>query len=195
MKPMGYATYLRSFNETVQRTSLIIQILLKILFPLIITWDRMNKELYLENVEKIVPVKQNGKSREIRSQRFNLRWPIPSPAPHPTNNTTHLPHSYHPCRWLAEINTKGLIILFYHLGQFLTCISNAGDRRDVGSIPGSGRSPAAEDGNPLQYPCLENPMEREPGGLQSTGSQRVRHNWSDLPCTQPKLTIILMITP
>lgn len=32
----------------------------------------MNKELYLENLEKIVPVKQNGKSREIWSQRFNL---------------------------------------------------------------------------------------------------------------------------
>ena len=85
---------------------------------------------------------------------------IPSPSPHPTNNTTHLPHSYHPCRWLGEINTRGLIILFYHLGQFLTCISNAGDRRDLGSIPGSGRFPGAEDGNPLQYSCLENPMER-----------------------------------
>ena len=31
--------------------------------------------------------------------------------------------------------------------------------RDPGSIPGSGRSPAEENGNPLQYPCLENSME------------------------------------
>ena len=30
--------------------------------------------------------------------------------------------------------------------------------------------------NPLQYSCLENPMEEEPGRLQSIGSQRVRHN-------------------
>ena len=29
---------------------------------------------------------------------------------------------------------------------------------DVGSIPGSGRSPGVENGNPLQYSCLENPM-------------------------------------
>ena len=32
--------------------------------------------------------------------------------------------------------------------------------RDVGLIPGSGRSPKVGNGNPLQYPCLENPMDR-----------------------------------
>ena len=31
---------------------------------------------------------------------------------------------------------------------------------DMGSIPGSGRSPAEGNGNPLQYSCLENPMDR-----------------------------------
>ena len=35
---------------------------------------------------------------------------------------------------------------------------NAGD---LGSIPGSGRSPGEGNGNPLQYSCLENPMDRE----------------------------------
>ena len=34
----------------------------------------------------------------------------------------------------------------------------AGDVRDVGSIPGSGRSPGGRHGNPLQYSCLENPQ-------------------------------------
>ena len=38
--------------------------------------------------------------------------------------------------------------------------TNAGDVRDVGSVPGSGRSPGEGNGNPLQYPCLENPMDR-----------------------------------
>ena len=33
---------------------------------------------------------------------------------------------------------------------------------DMGSIPGSGRSPGEGNGNPLQYSCLENPMDREP---------------------------------
>ena len=39
--------------------------------------------------------------------------------------------------------------------------ANAGDMRDVGSIPGSGRSPGEGHGKPLQYSCLENPMDRE----------------------------------
>ena len=54
--------------------------------------------------------------------------------------------------------------------------SYAGDARDVGSIPGSRRSPGEGNGNPLQYSCLENPMEEEPDGLQSMWSQRVRHD-------------------
>ena len=37
---------------------------------------------------------------------------------------------------------------------------NAGDARDTGSIPGSGRPPRAGNGNPLQYSCLENSMDR-----------------------------------
>ena len=37
----------------------------------------------------------------------------------------------------------------------------AGDVRDIGSIPGSGRSPGGGHDNPLQYSCLENPMDRE----------------------------------
>ena len=36
--------------------------------------------------------------------------------------------------------------------------ANAGDIRDAGSVPGSGISPREGDGNPLQYSCLENPM-------------------------------------
>ena len=38
---------------------------------------------------------------------------------------------------------------------------NAGDTGDVGLIPGSGRSPGEGNGNPLQYSCLENPVDRE----------------------------------
>ena len=38
--------------------------------------------------------------------------------------------------------------------------ANAGDVRDTGSIPGLGRSSRRGHGNPLQYSCLENPMDR-----------------------------------
>ena len=40
--------------------------------------------------------------------------------------------------------------------------ANAGGLRDEGSIPGSGRSPVEGNVNPLQYSCLENPMDRGP---------------------------------
>jgi len=38
--------------------------------------------------------------------------------------------------------------------------ASAGDIRDMGSVPGSGRSPGEGRGNPLQYSCLENSMDR-----------------------------------
>ena len=44
------------------------------------------------------------------------------------------------------------------MGKESAC--NAGDAGDVGSIPGLGRSPGGGHGNPLQYPCLKNPMDR-----------------------------------
>ena len=50
---------------------------------------------------------------------------------------------------------------------------NAGD---PGSVPGSGRSPGEGNGNPLQYVAWRIPWTEEPGGLQSTGSQRVGHD-------------------
>ena len=39
-------------------------------------------------------------------------------------------------------------------------LANAGDARDMGSLPGSGRSPGVGNGNPLQYSCLKNSMDR-----------------------------------
>ena len=39
-------------------------------------------------------------------------------------------------------------------------LANAGDTGDAGLIPGSGRSPGVGNGNPLQYSCLENSMDR-----------------------------------
>ena len=54
--------------------------------------------------------------------------------------------------------------------------ANAGDITDTGLIPGSGRSPREGNGNPLQYFCLENSMDR--GAWQATvmGLQSVGHN-------------------
>ena len=53
---------------------------------------------------------------------------------------------------------------------------NAGD---PGSIPGSGKILGEGNGNPVQYPCLENPVDEEPGRLQSTGVTKSRTRLSD----------------
>ena len=60
-------------------------------------------------------------------------------------------------RWLSGEDST------YHAGD--TC-----------SITKSGRSPGKVNGNPLQYSCLGNPMNEEPGGLQLIGSQKRAHN-------------------
>ena len=62
------------------------------------------------------------------------------------------------------------------VGKESSC--NAGD---VSSIPGSGRSPGEGNGNPLQYSCLKNPMDR--GTLQATvhGVARVEHDLATKP--------------
>ena len=57
--------------------------------------------------------------------------------------------------------------------------ASSGSIRDAGSIPGSGRSPGGGHGNPLQYSCLENPMDRGAWWALSVRSQKVRH---DLVC-------------
>ena len=68
---------------------------------------------------------------------------------------------------------------------------NAGD---LGSIPGSGRSPGEGNGNPLQYSCLENPMDR--GALQATvhGIARIGHNLTTKPPLNHHLFYIDLVT-
>ena len=63
--------------------------------------------------------------------------------------------------------------------------ANAEDTRDASSIPGSGRPFEGGHYNPLQYSCLENPMERGVwrGYTKSIRSHGVGHDWSDLAST------------
>ena len=58
--------------------------------------------------------------------------------------------------------------------------ANAGEKGDMGLIPGSGKSPGGGNGNLPQYSCLGNPMDRgiwlKETGLQSMGLLKVRHD-------------------
>ena len=53
--------------------------------------------------------------------------------------------------------------------------TNAGDIRDMGSVPGLGRSSGGGHGSSLQYSCLENPMDRGAWWATVHGVTRVRH--------------------
>ena len=60
--------------------------------------------------------------------------------------------------------------------------ANAGDVRDTGSIPGSGRSSGKGNSNPLQYSCLENPMDRNLVGYSPQGRTELdtaEETWHD----------------
>ena len=61
--------------------------------------------------------------------------------------------------FLTQHHVKG----FIEISQVVLVVknppANAGDARDAGSIPRSGRSPGGGHGNPLQYSCQENPMD------------------------------------
>ena len=54
---------------------------------------------------------------------------------------------------------------------------NTGDIRDVGSVPGSGRSSGGEHGNPYQYSYLENPMDR---GARQVTVHEITKSWTEL---------------
>ena len=53
---------------------------------------------------------------------------------------------------------------------------NVGAAGDVGSVPGLGRSPGKGNGNPLQYSCQDNPMDRGAWWATVVGLLRVRHD-------------------
>ena len=78
-----------------------------------------------------------------------------------------------------DATDKGLIFRIYKQWGF-PCSSvgkkSACNEGDLGSIPGSGGYPGEGNGNPLQYSCLENPIDR--GAWRDTvhGVARVRHN-------------------
>jgi len=67
---------------------------------------------------------------------------------------------------------RGKGFLRSSVGKESAC--NAGD---LGSVPKSGRSPEEGNGNPFQYSCLENPMDRGARQLQSMGSQESDTTW------------------
>ena len=61
--------------------------------------------------------------------------------------------------------------------------AKAGDLRDAGSIPRPGKSPGGGHDNPLQYSCLENPMDRRAWWATINGITRISHDLAARPST------------
>ena len=76
----------------------------------------------------------------------------------------------------SEVGYKMLICQLQWRSQVARVVKNpparARDLRDTGSIPGSGRSPGEGNGNPLQYSCPENSMDR--GAWQATAHRVIK---------------------
>ena len=67
-------------------------------------------------------------------------------------------------------------------------LANAGDERDEGSIPGLGRSSGGRNGNPLQYSCLGNPMDRGASWAAVHEVTKTRPRLSTHACTHGMCT-------
>ena len=78
-------------------------------------------------------------------------------------------------KWIVHSKSKVVLVV-------KNLSANARDIRDMGSIPGWGRSLEGGHGNPPQYSCLENPMNRGAWWTTVHWSERVRYDWKDLAC-------------
>ena len=76
-------------------------------------------------------------------------------------------------------------LLWWFSGKESACYTG-----DAGSVPGSGRSPGEGNGNPLQYSCLGNPMDRGAWWATVRGVTRVRH---DLVTKPPPCTVYSLV--
>ena len=82
----------------------------------------------------------------------------------------------HTCLSVPHFSHIALCFWAFQLGLVVKNLpANAGGIRDMASIPGSGRSPGGGHGHPLQYSCLENPMDR---GVWQAAVHRVEKDWT-----------------
>ena len=130
-----------------------------------------NRECHLQSVEKFSWQGGSVLWEEVKIKKENS-----------TLNTESVRSlSYHTVAYF--LNDISLITKNNVLPRWLGGKEPACDAGDAGSVPGWGRSPAGRHSNPLQYSCLENLMDRgDWRGRWSIGSQKVRHEWSDLAC-------------
>ena len=108
--------------------------------------------------------------------------------------STHICMSWHMMCTFTSLPNPFEIRMYITKTKGFPCSSvsreSACNSGDLGSIPGLGRSSGEGNGNPLQYSCLENPMDR--GAWQATvhGITKVKHNLGTKPPPPTKTNII-----
>ena len=111
----------------------------------------------------------------VPSGPLHVFRPLPPPS---ASGITDAPADELCLRCFPRFHTWGhtafvFLRLTYLASQVMLVVKNppasAGDTREEGSIPQSGRPSGEGNGNPLRYSCLENPMDEGPGGLQAGG--------------------------
>ena len=112
-------------------------------------------------------LRQVGAALRLRCMDFYLQWLL------------SLRRMGSRADWLQSAQHSGSVVVAPRLGvsQVVLVIknlpANAGDLRDAGLTPGLGRSPGGGHGNPLQYSCLENPMDRGAWRATVHGASRI----------------------
>ena len=85
-------------------------------------------------------------------------------------------------KWILSLSKE---VMGFLVAQGLKCLpASACHAGDLGSIPGLGRSPGEGNGNPLQYSCLENPMDRGAWWAAVQGVAKSRTRLSDFTSLQ-----------
>ena len=111
-----------------------------------IPWERKWQTTPVFLLGKIPWTEESGRLQSVATQRVEHDWAA-------ENACTHMLLTLQSKFWISD----HLILGFPggSDGKVSAC-----NTEDLGSIPESGRSPGKGNGNPLQYPCLENPMDR-----------------------------------
>ena len=114
--------------------------------------------------------------KEIATHSSTLAWRIPwreEPGRLQSTGSQRVGHD-----WATELNWISKLNYIYQVSLVAQTVKRLSTKQvDLGPVPGSGRSPGEGNGNPLQYSCLENPME---GGAWKATVHGVTKSWTRL---------------
>ena len=152
------------------------------------TPDKILRETRMHKPQSLT---MNSKRIQLTFEQLRVNLPVIYRQP----SVSTVPHIYRfNWPWTVAFATEKYLCISVPM-QFYTppppplwvaqWLKNPPAMQETGLIPGSGSSPGEGNGNPFQYSCLGNP--KQPGGLQSTGLQRAKHDWRTKTTTKGQM--------